>query len=162
MAYRHSRLMFLGDEDGFPAPQDDLNIPQNANALLQLLCVAYTDAYEKGNPVVLALKQEQVLLGRKIEAVEKKRYGNCIIYDDSRGDCQAVIEQTVETAQEKSMLQMFGEARLFYFPTPIPAMWTKLRSNVTLNVDQASKVMDEYDPDKEMRRLIQKETGIKK
>ncbi|KAK6059587.1 hypothetical protein COOONC_02782 [Cooperia oncophora] len=137
--------MFLGDEDGSCTARR-FKHTQNANALLQLLCVAYTDAYEKGNPVVLALKQEQgrtrsrskqketalVLLGRKIEAVEKKRYGNCIIYDDSRGDCQAVIEQTVETAQERSMLQMFGEARLFYFPTPIPAMWTKPTQPVTI------------------------------
>ncbi|KAK6049312.1 hypothetical protein COOONC_13182, partial [Cooperia oncophora] len=105
-AYRHSRLMFLGEEDGYPLSEDDGNIPLNANALLQLLCVAHRDAYGKGNPVVLLLKHEEggarmrrrsvgavlvvVLLGNLIEAVEKKRYGNCIVYDDVTKDYEVV------------------------------------------------------------------------
>ncbi|KAK6039389.1 hypothetical protein COOONC_23106 [Cooperia oncophora] len=177
-AYRHSRLMFLGEEDGYPLSEDDGNIPLNANALLQLLCVAHRDAYGKGNPVVLLLKHEEggarmrrrsvgavlvvVLLGNLIEAVEKKRYGNCIVYDDVTKDYEVVVEQTGDKEREKSLLQTFGEARLFYFPTLIEEMWTKLRSNINIDVKDAVKIMDESDPYRDVRKVVQERCGVKK
>ncbi|KAK5986385.1 hypothetical protein GCK32_000360 [Trichostrongylus colubriformis] len=174
-AYRFSRHMFLGREDDYPALRDRHNIPPaNANALLQLLCVAYKDAYEMGNPVVLVLTRKGqrkwfmrkkkadttfvVLLGPIIGSVERKRYGNCIIYEDMESRCQVVSEQTEDSATEKSLLEMYGEARLMYFPIAVEAMWTKLHGNNTIDVNQVLELMEEFDPNAYLRKRLQQLT----
>ncbi|KAK5977677.1 hypothetical protein GCK32_008312, partial [Trichostrongylus colubriformis] len=170
-AYRHSRLMFLGSEDHYPISGNDANAPPKANALLQLLCIAYRDAYEMGNPVVLVLKSDGqaarflrrkrsrttfvVLLGSMIGAVERKRYGNCIVYEDTGNGCQFVVEQTKERAAEQSMLQQFGGARLMYFPSPVESMWARLRENRRISVEEAFRIMEDFDPHRYLRQSLQ-------
>ncbi|XGW16368.1 hypothetical protein V3C99_001662 [Haemonchus contortus] len=167
--YRHSRLMFLGHEDDYPTRSDLADMPPNANTLLQLLCVAYRDAYEKSNPVVLVLKHEGgrtrlmrkkqtvfvVLLGEIIGPIQRKRYGNCIIYDESQNRCQTVVEQTEDRKSEKSLLQMFGEERLIYFPRAHETMWIRLRNQLHINVDEVLKTMDEFDPNRLQQEHLQ-------
>ncbi|KAK5982469.1 hypothetical protein GCK32_004737 [Trichostrongylus colubriformis] len=169
-AYRHSRLMFLGSEDHYPASREDPSIPSGANALLQLLCIAHKDAYEMGNPVVLVLKREEqrtkflrrkragsmfvVLLGSMIGAVERKRYGNCILYEETRNGCQFMVEQTEDRAEDESMLQLFGEARLMYFPSSVDAMWIRLKENRGINVEGALKIMEEFDLNRYQRQSL--------
>ncbi|KAK5980609.1 hypothetical protein GCK32_003582 [Trichostrongylus colubriformis] len=169
-AYRHSRLMFLGSEDHYPASREDPSIPPGANALLQLLCIAHKDSYEMGNPVVLVLKREEqrtkilrrkragsmfvVLLGSMIGAVERKRYGNCILYEETRNGCQFMVEQTEDRAEDESMLQLFGEARLMYFPSSVDAMWIRLKENRGINVEGALKIMEEFDLNRYQRQSL--------
>ncbi|KAK5978879.1 hypothetical protein GCK32_013863 [Trichostrongylus colubriformis] len=132
-AYRLSRLMFLGSEDHYPSSGDDANAPPGANALLQLLYIAYRDAYEMGNPVVLVLKSNGqtarflrrkrprtalvVVLGSIIGAVERKRYGNCIVYEDTGNGYQFVVEQTEERAADYNVATVrCSQAHVFLNP----------------------------------------------
>ncbi|VDO53086.1 unnamed protein product [Haemonchus placei] len=90
------------------------------NELKSYSISAHSPIYkEKSNLMALVLKHEGgrsrreqavfvVLLGESIGPIQRKRYGNCTICDESQGSCQTRIEQTDDRKSDKSLLQMFG------------------------------------------------------
>ncbi|PIO68382.1 hypothetical protein TELCIR_09833 [Teladorsagia circumcincta] len=114
----HERI-YKGADD-YPTSPNDVDIPLDANALLQLLCVAYKDAYKRGNPVVLMLKRDErlprllrkgrpaailvVLLGRTIPATELKRYGN-LSYTMRIGASVNMWKNNMESFDSESVLE---------------------------------------------------------
>ncbi|VDP05686.1 unnamed protein product [Heligmosomoides polygyrus] len=95
------------------------DLSRKSSDLARLLHIARCDAYENGNPAVLALIQSEdqstrrksgivILFGPLVGPLDPKRYGNCIVVEPQGNRFITATEQTVENKDERTLLEEHG------------------------------------------------------
>lgn len=136
-AYRESRQLVFGVEDGYPGVMEEWQADAPLSPFPLLLRVARHDAYVNGNPVVLVLTQQTngrkerteavvVLLGSLIGPLDAKRYGCCVVHDYKRNRFIAPTELLESGQHQRTVLEEYGSAPLLHFPVSVESMWADI------------------------------------
>ncbi|EYC03338.1 hypothetical protein Y032_0094g2700 [Ancylostoma ceylanicum] len=146
LAYRNSRWVVLGTEGQFVEAG---TVPEGANQLCRLLNMAFKDAFEEGNPVVLLLKSRRrepnplvILLGQAILDDSRKRYGNCLVFVEDMGLSYPVEEQTEHTRTLDSVHKEFAKFDVVHNVTTLDDAWSQLRLNPHCRISDVKALLD--------------------
>ncbi|EYC41047.1 hypothetical protein Y032_0584g308 [Ancylostoma ceylanicum] len=147
-AYDKSRRNVLGLDEQFTA---GLAIPDAANNLCRLFWAAYTDAFQRGNPVVMMLMKTEkdhrpvvVLLGHHIPADSSERYGSCVAYIGSVQKALAVVPQTRSTGDRLTIEEEFKNGTLLKFGELSQNPWHEILNSANITLSQATKLLQKH------------------